>query len=284
MKIAITGNRGFIGSHLFDHLTKEADVIGVDIKDDKDILDLTPKNFEGVDYVFHLAAEVSVPESIDDPIKSARTNISGTLNVLECAKQAGVKRVIFSSSAAVYGINKRNDSTGFPYSENLECNPLSPYAASKMAGEVYCKLYSELYGLDTVCLRYFNVFGDGMKANSQYSAALAIFLDKKRKNESLPVFGGLQKRDFIYVEDVVEANVQAMLYMLPLKGECINIGTGKSHSISEIARMVSTNIDYFPQRKGEPNNSRADIMKAKRILLWKPTTSVIDWLICGIQN
>ncbi len=280
MKTAITGNLGFIGSHLQEHLTGSgAEVIGIDLKDGRDILDLTQEDFIGVDYVFHLAAEVSVPESIDDPIRSARTNISGTLNVLECARQAGVKRVIFSSSAAVYGIDRRNDSTGFPYEESLESRPLSPYAASKVAGEIYCKLYSELYGLDTVCLRYFNVFGEGMKADSQYSAALAIFLDKKSKNESLPVFGGLQTRDFVYVGDVVEANYQAMMYMLPLKGECINIGTGKSRTISEIAKTISGNIDYLQQRKGEPNHSKAGIIKAKSMLSWKPTTSVIDWLL-----
>src|SRR3990167_6325316 len=279
MRIVVTGNRGFIGSHLEKKLRQEGhDVVGVDLKDGRDILKLTPKDFEGVQYVFHMAAQVSVPGSIENPLYTARTNDLGTYNVLECARQAGVRRVIFSSTCAVYGTHEENDKNGIAYTEDMKPVPTSPYGLSKLTGEHACRLYSELYKLDTVCLRYFNVFGEGMKVESSYSSAVAIFLEKKKKKEKLQVYGGQQTRDFVYVGDVVEANLRGMKNTHNFSGMIINIGTGFESSIESIAKLISDKIEYLPQRAGEMNRVRASKIRAVNILGWVPTMNISSWI------
>jgi len=273
-KVCITGNRGFIGSHLEQRLKKEGyDVIGYDLKDGKDIRTMTPEDLENVDYVFHMAAQAKVPLSIDDPVMTHDHNINGTLNVLECAKKAGVKRVIYSASSSAYG-----EQSTLPLHEGKSPNPMSPYGIQKMVGEYYCKVYSDVYGLDTVSLRYFNVYGEDMPVNGAYSACLAIFLSNKANGKPLTVFGGKQKRDFTYVGDVVSANIKAMERKGDLKGEVINIGTGTNYSIDEIAEIIGGEIVHEPQREGEPMETLADVTKAKIYLRWQPIENLKSWL------
>ena len=272
MRIICTGHRGFIGSHLYKELS-DNEVIGIDLVEDRDIRTLTPKDLEGVDFVFHLAARAKVPYSVDNPIDSHDHNVNGTLNLLWCAKEAGVKRVIYSASSSAYG-----DKTSLPLRESMKPNPMSPYGLQKLVGEQYCRIFSELYGLETVSLRYFNVYGNEMPLDGAYSACLAIFLDKRRKGEPLPVLGGKQTRDFTFVGDVVKANLLAAKSNKVGKGEVINIGGGRNYSIDEIAKAISDNIKHFPQRKGEPMNTLADISKAEKLLNWKPEVNLMDWL------
>jgi nucleoside-diphosphate-sugar epimerase len=268
-KILITGHKGFIGSHLFNEINAE----GIDLKEGKDILDLTPFDLEGIDYIFHFAAFPKVPYSIDHPIETNRNNIDATLHLLDCAAKARVKRLIYSASSSAYG----NQDT-LPLTEDMKPNPLSPYAVQKLTGEYYCKLYSEIYGLETVCLRYFNVYGEGMKVDDGYSACLALFIDAKKKGLPLTVLGGKQTRDFTYVKDVINANILASKSNKVGKGEVINIGSGENYSIEEIAKTISDTIIYKPQRQGEPMDTRADISKAKELLNWSPSMNLLKWL------
>lgn len=271
-KIVVTGGKGFIGSHLIKRLTELGhDVSSFDIKDGNDIREMKVSDLEGVDYVFHTAAQAKVPLSIDDPLMTNDHNINGTLNVLECSRKAGVKRVIYSASSSAYGEQE------LPLNEAKKPNPMSPYGIQKLVGEYYCKVYSKIYGLDTVSLRYFNVYGENMPLDGAYSACIAIFLDNKRNSRPLTVFGGKQRRDFTYVGDVVEANIKAMEADM-LNGEIINIGTGCNYSIDEIAEIIGGDIIHKPQRSGEPMETIADITKAKTLLKWQPQKSLKEWL------
>ena len=159
----------------------------------------------------------------------------------------------------------------------MKPNPMSPYAVQKLVGEMYCKNFSDLYGLETVSLRYFNVYGEGMPLDNAYSACIARFLDFKSRNEPLTVYGGKQTRDFTYVGDVVKANILAMESDIGL-GEVINIGAGKNYSIEEIAKTISDKLVYSKQKEGEPMDTLADNNKAKEMLGWEPTTNLIKWL------
>lgn len=273
-KILVTGHLGFIGRHLCRKLGDNGYVFeGIDLKDETDIRKLKPVDLKGVEYVLHLAAQAKVQLSIDKPLFTNSHNIMGTLNLLWCAKEAGVKRFIYSSSSSVYG-----DQKTLPLTEDMIPNPMSPYATQKLTGEYYCKQFSELYGLETVSLRYFNVYGEDMPINSQYSACIARFLDFKAKNKPLPIYGGKQTRDFTYVGDIVFAILSAMYSKKVGKGEIINIGGGQNYSINEIAKTISDNYEHLPQKKGEPQHTLADITKAKRLLSWKPQTNLIQWL------
>ncbi len=266
---------GFIGRHLFRELSKDnfTYVNGIDLKEDKDIRYLEPEDFRNTDYVFHLAAQAKVQRSIDDPLFTNSHNIVGTLNVLECARKARVKRVIYSASSSAYG-----DQPELPLREDMITNPMSPYAIQKLVGEMYCKMYYDLYGLETVSLRYFNVYGPEMPIDSQYSACIANFLKCAKEKKPLPIYGGKQTRDFTFVGDVVRANIKAMTSEKVGKGEVINIGSGKNYSIDEIAKTISNNVEHLPQKKGESMNTLANNYKAKKLLDWQPTTDVIQWL------
>lgn len=248
-------------------------VEGVDLKEDRDIRALLPEDFFKIDYVFHLAAKAKVPYSVDNPLESHDHNINGTLNVLQCAKEVGVKRVIYSASSSAYG-----DQDSLPLKEDMTPNPMSPYAIQKLVGEYYCDVYSKIYGLETVSLRYFNVYGEGMPLDGPYSAAIAIFRACRDKDEELPILGGTQTRDFTFVDDVVRANILAMESNNTGLGQVINIGGGKSYSIDAVAKAISKKVNYLPQRRGEPMHTLADIRKAKRLLGWEPTTNLIQWL------
>ena len=273
-KILVTGNLGFIGQHLCRKLVSLGYKFkGVDIKNGGDIRKLTPDDFEGIDYVFHLAAQARVQQSVDDPINTNSHNIDGTLNVLWCAKEAGVKRVIYSASSSAYG-----DQDKLPLTEDMKPNPMSPYATQKLVGEMYCKNFADLYDIETVSLRYFNVYGENMPKMGAYTVCLKIFLDCKEEDKPLPLHYGEQTRDFTYVGDVVWANILAMHSEKVGKGEVINIGTGKALSIREMAEAISDDIEQQPRRKGEPLHVCADNSKAKKLLDWKPKVHLLEWL------
>ena len=281
--IAVTGGLGFIGSHLVNRLNENNDVVIVDdqssgnIKNieeldfariDTDFGDITQLDleriFEGVDYVFHMAAVTSVPQTVKDPMRSNEVNITGTLKVLEAARKCGIKKLIFSSSSAVYG-----ETETIPISEKNPINPLSPYAVCKATGELYCNVYSEIFHLPTISLRYFNVFGPRQDPNSQYAAVIPIFIYKIINNESPVIYGdGEQTRDFVNVEQVVDANILAAKSK---KTGSYNIGLGKSTTINQLFDIIKESMgkDIEPvhedERAGEIKHSVANISKAKSI-------------------
>ena len=290
----VTGGAGFIGSNLVDYLLKQGhEVICVDNEsaecNDKfywndracniigDITDYKfMKNlFTEVDYVFHLAAESRLQPAIKNPIEAVYKNCVGTTTILQCAREAGVKRFIYSSTSSGYGFNP---------SPNVETQPddcLNPYSASKVAAEKFCKMYSDLYGLETVVLRYFNVFGERSPTRGQYAPVIGIFDRQKDNNEPLTIVGdGTQRRDFIYVGDVAKANLIAAEATLDKKyfGQVFNIGSGINYSVQEIADAISDNQTYIPKRDGEMETTWSNIEKASEILDWKPEVDVLEWI------
>ena len=286
-RVLVTGGAGLIGSNLVNELIKQnygifvidnlceskrknvnskAGFFKLDICNYKSILPV----FKDVKYVFHLAALPRVQFSIENPRQTHLVNIDGTLNVLQASREQGVKRIIFSSSSSVYG-----EQTTLPIKETAHLNPLSPYALHKIIGEQYCKLFSELYNLETICLRYFNVYGNGQTGDSPYATAIAKFLQLKNENKPITIFGdGEQTRDFVNVLDVVSANILAMKNKKIGNGEIINICSGKKHSINQIANLISNNRIYLPAKKGEPKNSIGDNSLAKKLLNWTPKISL----------
>ena len=288
----VTGGAGFIGSNLVDYLLKQGhNVVCIDNEsannenfywNDKawninaDITDYkVMKNaFTNVDYVFHLAAESRLQPAIENPIQAVHKNCVGTATILQCAREAGVKRFVYSSTSSAYGNN--------PY-PNVETQPddcLNPYSASKSAGEKFCKMYYDLYGLETVILRYFNVFGKRSPTRGQYAPVIGIFQRQKESGESLTLVGdGSQKRDFIHVEDVARANyIAATVDLGNYIGEVFNIGSGKNYSIKDIADAVSDNQVSISKRNGEMETTLADISKVESVMNWKPEIDVLEWI------
>ena len=290
----VTGGAGFIGSNLVDYLIQQGhEVICVDNEsaecndkfywNDKacniigDITDYKfMKNlFTEVDYVFHLAAESRLQPAIKNPIEAVYKNCVGTTTILQCAREAGVKRFVYSSTSSGYGFNP---------SPNVETQPddcLNPYSASKVAAEKFCKMYSDLYGLETVVLRYFNVFGERSPRRGQYAPVIGIFDRQKLSGEALTIVGdGTQRRDFIYVGDVAKANLIAAEATLDKKyfGQVFNIGSGINYSVQEIADAISDNQTYIPKREGEMETTWSNIEKASEILGWKPEVDVLEWI------
>ena len=282
-KILITGGLGFIGSHIAEELIKDNKIIIIDNKSTGKIKNLNNPNHENleliekdlnevnldellvdVDYVFHLAAMSSVPLSIDNPMKCAKTNMHATIKLLEACKNNAIKKIIFSSSSSVYG-----DNTNIPLKETEYPLPKSPYAASKASCELYLKTYYEAYGLSYVSLRYFNVFGPRQDKNSQYAAVIPNFICALLEGEQPKIYGdGEQTRDFIYVKDVVKANIKAA--ESDYNG-IINIASGEKITINELYNIISKNlgydveVKYLPERKGDIKHSLADVSNMKKI-------------------
>jgi|TARA_B100000900_G_scaffold352921_1_gene320807 UDP-glucose 4-epimerase len=297
MRCIVTGGAGFIGSNLVDKLIDEGhEVIIFDNLSTGQQKNINPKAkfflidiahqpyFEnktmkdimsGVDVVFHLAALARVQPSIENPIEYHNTNINGTLNMLDACRKYGVKRFVFSSSSSVYGDVREED---LPTSENSELNPMSPYALHKLVGEQYCKLYSELYGLETVSLRYFNVYGERQPIEGAYTLVMGVFAQQRLNGEKMTIRGdGEQRRDFTYVGDVVEANIKCMEYPLELNGDILNVGNGDNKSVNDIADLIGgERVNLEPVI--EPRVTLADNTKIKKLLDWKPTQDLNQWV------
>lgn len=285
--VLVTGGAGFIGSNLVDKLIQSNyNVIVIDNLSAGSKKNLNPNAkfykldicdfdkikpvFKNIDFVFHLAAIPRVPVSIEKPIETSRVNILGTINVFKAASDAGVKRVIFASSSSVYGNQKT-----FPLKESMVPNPLSPYALQKFFGEQVAKLFTNLYNIQIVSLRYFNVYGPRIDFSSDYSLVLGKFLKLKKNNKPLIIFGdGNQTRGFCYVDDVVKANIKAIESRKIKGGEVINVGSVKSYSVNYLAELVGGRVQYMPKRLGDVLHTKADVSLAKRLLSWKPETSL----------
>jgi UDP-glucose 4-epimerase len=231
--------------------------------------------FDGVDYVFHLAAESNIGSTIENPIKATQINTLGTNIVLQCAKEAGVKRVIYSSTAGAYGNNP------IPNIETQEDKPLNPYSVSKVNGEKVCKMYTDMYDLPTIILRYFNVYGSNQPMRGQYAPVIGTFGRQKQDEKPMTIVGdGEQRRDFVNVLDVVSANINAALNDIDSQyfGTVFNIGSGTNYSVNDIANMIKGKTTSIPERVGEIKESLSNIEKAKNILDWEPTISLPVWL------
>lgn len=286
-KLVVTGGAGFIGSHLVDRLVadghqvlavdnlmlgkklfinKKAEFKKIDIRDEKKL----EKIFKGAEAIFHLAADPRLPLSIEDPITTHEINVTGTLNVLNAARKSGVKKIVFSSSCALYGDQP------LPIVETAVPKPLSPYGLHKLMGEEYCRLFSLLYGLETVCLRYANVFGPRKLANGSYPMVIPIFLDQKKKGQKLTIVGdGKNTRDYIHVKDVVAANIAAWQSTVT-DGQAINVGSNKQTSVNEIAKLIGGETAFLPPRAGEMRYIEVDNTKARQLLDWAPTVKLED--------
>jgi nucleoside-diphosphate-sugar epimerase len=291
-KFVITGGSGFIGSHLAEALAKQNDVAVIDdlsagklenlaglnitfLKGSITDQELLKQSFQDAACVFHLAAIASVKKSIDDPARTNKVGIEGTLNVLIAARDAGVRRVVLASSAAVYG-----SSPQLPKSEDMMPEPISPYAISKLAGEHYARVFQELYGLQTVSLRYFNVFGPKQDPSSEYSGVISRFISALQSGKQPVIFGdGEQTRDFVYVRDVVKANILASHAATGV----FNIASGKSTSLNMLLATIGRimGIEVHPRheaiRPGDIRHSLADIGRA-RSLGYSPAYSLEDAL------
>src|SRR3989338_4109508 len=270
MKIVVTGGAGFIGSHLVDALVERGFKVHVidnlsagkkenvnkkavlHIADIRNLKEIKPI-IRGADYVFHLAALPRVQYSIENPEETHDVNVSGTLNVLFAAKDGGVKRVIYSASSSAYGDQKR-----MPLLENMPAAPKSPYGLQKYIGELYCRLFSEVYGLPTVSLRYFNVYGPRFNPEGPYALVIGKFILQRKLGQPLTITGdGKQTRDFTHVSDVVRANLLAMESKKVGRGESINIGAGNNQSIHHIAELIGGPVELISARF-EPRHTLAD--------------------------
>ncbi len=282
----VTGGAGFIGSHLAEALLADGHQVrvldnlstgkrenipaGVEFfeADFCDTEAIRPA-FEGVEGVFHVGALPRVPLSIAQPVVTAQSNVMGTLNVLVAARDAKVKRVVYSTTSSAYGNQDR-----MPYTPDMQANPLNPYALQKYVGELFCKQFSSLYGLETACLRYFNVYGPRMANDGAYVTVIAIFMRQFKAGETLTIDGdGEQTRDFTHVKDVVRANIAAMQSAKVGAGEVMNVGNGERYSVNFIANKISKNVEHreSPRGKGEARDSLADISLTTKLIDWEPT-------------
>ena len=298
-RFLITGGAGFIGSHIVKRLVGEGAVVRVvdnlstgqvarlenlrcsieyveaDLADNL----VSDEVVKDVDYVLHQAAIPSVQRSVCDPIGTNRANVTATLNLLESCRKAKVRRFVYAASSSAYG-----DTEVLPKSEEMPPNPLSPYALQKLAGEHYCKLYYSLYGLETVCLRYFNVFGPGQDPHSEYSAVIPKFISKLLINELITVYGdGEQSRDFTYVENVVDANLLAV-QATKACGKVLNVGCGERITLNTLIQLleeivgVKAKVSYSASKPGDVRHSLADINLARRLLEYEPKVMVKEGL------
>ena len=296
-KVLITGGAGFIGSNLTEAVLQRGHSVRVldDFSTGKrenlifgkaypsleiiegDLRDLSScrKAVQGMEYVFHQGALPSVQRSVEDPETSHAVNVGGTLNILLAAREKGVKRVMYAASSSVYG-----DTPTLPKHEEMPPNPLSPYALQKYIGEQYCRLFYQLYGLETVSLRYFNIFGPKQDPNSLYSAVIPKFIDALLQGSPPTIYGdGEQSRDFTFIENVVQANLLAMS-AAHLHGEAINIACGKRISLNQLLSVLKEILGskqsprYQEMRKGDVKHSLADIRRGKEIINYEPTVGI----------
>lgn len=295
----VTGGAGFIGSNLVEELIRRDEKVRVIdnfftgkkenieefipkielVQGDIRNLDGVREAVDGVDFVLHEAALTSVVRSIEHPLATTETNIDGTLNVLVAARDAKVRRVIYASSSSIYG-----NSPALLKREDMIASPLSPYAVSKLSGEYYCQVFYRIYGLETVILRYFNVFGPRQNLVSQYAAVIPRFIKAMFNRKSPTIYGdGEQSRDFTFVENVVEANILACREE-KITGEIFNIGGGRSTTINQLAELISRLLDksiepiYTDPRPGDVRHSLADITKARRLLSYQPRINLKEGL------
>jgi len=301
----VTGAAGFIGSNIVEELVRRGETVrALDNLATGHMENLTPvrqkiqwheadirelesirPDFEGVDYVIHLAAIPSVPRSVADPLTSNAVNIDGTLNVLLAARDAGVKRLVFAASSAAYG-----DHPALPRVETQEPRPLSPYALTKLAGEYYCRIFTQVYGLETVALRYFNIFGPRQSPDSPYSGVLSLFISAYMQGKTPVIYGdGEQSRDFTYIENTVDATLRACTAP-NAPGHVINVGTGERHTLNETIRILNGIFGaqitprYDAPRAGDVQHSHADISLARKLLGYEPKVrfeeglrKTVDW-------
>lgn len=294
MKSLVTGGAGFIGSNLVDKLIELGhEVIVIDNEfsevheqfywnpkaqnykyDIRDYQNTRPL-YDGVDYVFHIAAEARIQPAILNPIEAVSINCVGTATVLQCAREAGVQKVMYSSTSSGYGFNQP------PNHENQPDDCLNPYSVSKVAGEKLCKMYTKLFGLKTVVFRYFNVYGERQPLRGQYAPVVGIFLRQRASGEPLTIVGdGEQRRDFTHVSDVVQANILAATKDVEDKfyGGTYNVGCGVNYSVNEIANAISDNQINIPPRIGEARTTLANNGKLRTIFGWRSQVNLMDWI------
>lgn len=304
-KYLVTGGAGFIGSNIVRSLLeKGAEVRVLDnyatgrpknikpylkdiefIKGDLAKLKDCEKAVKGITYILHEGAVPSVPRSVKDPIWTNNANITGTLNILVAARDAGVKRLIYAASSSAYG-----DSPVMPKVETMENRPKTPYALQKLTGEQYCQMFTKLYGLETICIRYFNVFGPNQDPNSVYSAVIPLFIKAVLAGKSPTIFGdGLTSRDFTYVDNVVSGNLLACEAEKEAAGQVINVACGYEVTLNQLLEKVNKYLKknvkavYAPERVGDVKHSLADITKAKKLLKYKPLVSFDEGLARTIE-
>jgi nucleoside-diphosphate-sugar epimerase len=289
VRACVTGAAGFIGSQIQDallargdqvlaiddfstgrreYLNRRAELYEADLAIDRGLADA----LAGVDVVFHTAALARVPRSIEQPLETHAANVTGTLNLLKACADAGVRRVVYSSSSSVYG-----DQPTLPLTEDMPPNPLNPYACQKYMGEIYCRNFVQVYGLETVCLRYFNVYGPRQVMEGAYRLVIGIFLEQREHGQPLTIHGdGEQTRDFTHVSDVVRANLLAAESARVGRGEPINIGSGREFSINQVAALIGGPTIHTPPRGNDERFKRAGIQRARELLGWEPTVKLED--------
>tara|TARA_Y100001970_G_scaffold67587_1_gene86184 strand:+ start:267 stop:1166 length:900 start_codon:yes stop_codon:yes gene_type:complete len=290
-KCLVTGGAGFIGSHVvsrllhnnhevvvidnesaesneaFNWYDDHADNHVVDIRD----FDSCRPLFDGVEYVFHLAARSRIQLAMQNPLECLETNYLGTYNMLECARQVGARRFVNSSTSSSYGLANEP-----PLEETMSTDCLNHYSASKVGAETLCQMYNNLYGLRTITLRYFNVYGPRQPLKGQYAPVIGLFEEQKKRGEPLTIVGdGEQRRDYTHVYDVADANIHAM--MTNYSGIVVNIGTGTNYSVNEVASFISEDTVTIPERPGEARETLANIDRARTLLDWEPKITLEDY-------
>lgn len=298
-RVIVTGGAGFIGSNLVDELLrKNHEVVCIDnessevneqfywnskainIKADVRNFDSIIDYFTGTDFVFHLAGQSRIQPSIKNPLETIEVNIMGTANVLEASRQKQVKRLVYSTTSSYYGLKN-----SVPNVETQSEDCLNPYSISKVTGDKLCKIYSELYGLQTITLRYFCVYGDREPLKGEYAPVIGLFLRQFSEGKPLTVVGdGMQMRDFTHIDDVIRANMLIMSANIQGSGEVYNVGSGSNSSILEIAQSISKNINFIPPRVGEARASLANTEKIKKHYGWSAQMNLQTYISAKISE
>ncbi|MBC8416867.1 NAD-dependent epimerase/dehydratase family protein [bacterium] len=288
-RVIVTGGCGFIGTKLVLKLVHEGHSVVVIDKDSPDLeivdvhyikrelgCDMPLPEFHGVDIVYHLAAEARVQKTYDDPVLALDNNTKATLEVLQAARTYNVKRVVYASTSSVY----KNYDESLALKEGNNIDPCNPYGISKLHGEQWCMYYGQNTSIDTVCLRFFNVYGESQKLDGPYTQVTRVFLDQIERGVPLTINGnGNQTRDFTYIDDIVNGIIlSGENTKREFKGKAINLGTGNSHSIFNIAKHFAKSFVFNPPKPGENLHDKADISRASHLLSWKPTMNVIEWM------